>query len=1684
MRSNLTALRLAFEVHLSFKNANSQENIVLSQYAGFGGLSEILIDPKVDALWTDSNKRMRPLVKEFHDLVELYRPNDSAKYIESAKNSVLTGFYTPTPIVEALSSSLKATGIPLNSVLDPSAGSGRFIDTIRVDHRPGDVLMFEKDLLSGLLLSAKSGDTVRNEAFENIGGQKDNLFDLVASNIPFGNISVFDPAFARKGEVEKQATGKIHNYFFLKSVELARPGGLVALITTDSFANTESNRAFRENLLQKAKLISAVRLPNNLFKDAGTEAGSDFIIVQKRAKLIGTFSEQEMLFLEASRPISGEDTVKSNLYFDRAPNRIIHTNQEIATNQYGKPALIYNHSGDAQQIGREVFEVFQQDLLNTFDYRLYQANPLTKSKRKSAPAGQLDLFSSPPVIPFAQPVAIEFTGDRYEHLSQGSIVQQVGTIGTLQVDEAGKTLVEPMRLSSSQNARWGTLIDIRDSYFKLVHQERDNQTESPQLREQLNESYDSFKASFGSLKDRTNIDTILLDPAGRQLLSLETYNEESKTYEKTDIFHRPVHIANAQVATFTPQESLAASLNRFGMVDLKYMSEISGEPSDRLLEELTEQIFYNPLDSSYQIKDVLGSGNIQQKIDQISALRSSTAPDSLEIDQTLRYLKSVRPEPVPFELIDFNLGERWLDTELYSRFASSFFSTEVAVSYSSSIDDFGIKGFDHRYNPKLTEEFAVHSNSRTYTGLDLLHYALLDNVPNITKKVSDGQGREITVRDSEKIRLASQKIDTIRNGFVDWMRELPSSEKKEIEETYNRLYNSEVKQKYDGSHLKFPNLRLQNLGIKELYGSQKDTAWMLIQNAGGIVDHEVGTGKTLTMIVTAYEMKRLGLVAKPMIVGMKANVGAIADTFKAAYPDARILAPSEKDFSKQRRERLFDAMANTAWDCIILTHDQFAKIPQSLDVQKRLIGSEVANLEKDLDELKRTDYRVGTALLKGLERRKVSLTNNLNSVLHQIDEKKDNALDFEKTGIDFLQVDESHKFKNLLFTTRHDRVAGLGNQVGSQRALNMLFAVRTIQEKRGEDSGVAFYSGTPISNSLTELYLLFKYLRPKELERQKMENFDSWLSVYAKKTTDYEYSVTNQLIEKSRFRHFIKVPELAACYSQITDFRTAEMVGVDRPAAVHRLINIKPTEQQAAFTENLIKFAASGDGTLLGRRPLSESEERAKMLIATNYSKKSALDMRLVDPTNGDHPNSKVSQAAAVISRHYQESAPFKGTQIVFCDLGTPSGTSLFNVYDALKTKLIHEYDMPANEIRFIHDAKNDKQRQQIIRDTNEGRIRVLMGSTEKLGTGVNAQKHIVAMHHLDVPWKPSDFEQRVGRGVRAGNETAKNHFGNQVQNYVYAVERTLDNFMFNLLQNKTLFISQIKNQNISVRSIDEGGMDETNGMNYAEYVALLSGNKDLLEKAKTEKQIAGLESERTIFNKDMASQRRSYSVLEKTLERVGEVLEKLKADKKLLHGNERENHPLVEEDKIEELGISMLTAQQKKVVGIAKIATFNGFELSADTFKFDGHTQHKWDVRSPNGIVYRHNNGYLNSGKIRTVGEYVNKATSSEQIAKLLIHQQEKQEELTRDIKIASESQNKPWPKEGKLRELKANLSDIEKRLTESLKPDKESADQSLESTPQSQAVKQENSRELDRPKADETGTGIKSPRFSKIRG
>src|SRR5690554_6163139 len=488
-------------------------------------------------------------------------------------------------------------------------------------------------------------------------------------------------------------------------------------------------------------------------------------------------------------------------------------------------------------------------------------------------------------------------------------------------------------------------------------------------------------------------------------------------------------------------------------------------------------------------------------------------------------------------------------------------------------------------------------------------------------------------------------------------------------------------------------------------------------------------------------------------------------------------------------------------------------------------------------------------MLKGAEKQKENLEVKLKTLQHDIENRKDDIVDFKMMGIDHLFIDESHQFKNLMFNTRHSRVAGLGNQQGSQKALNLLFAIRTIQERTQSDMGATFLSGTTISNSLTELYLLFKYLRPRALEKQGINSFDAWAAIYAKKTTDYEFSVANNIVAKERFRYFIKVPELAQFYSEITDYRTAEMIGIDRPEKNEIFYNIPPTPDQEKFIEKLMEFAKTGKGELLGRAPLSKKEEEAKMLIATDYARKMSLDMRMVSPHYQDHPDNKASHCAKNIAKYYNKFNAQKGTQFVFSDLGTYKPNE-WNVYSEIKRKLVEDHGIPAHEIRFIQEAKNDKQRKALIKGMNDGTIRVLFGSTSMLGTGVNAQKRCVAIHHLDTPWRPSDLQQRDGRGVRAGNEIAKHFAGNNVDVIIYAVEKSLDSYKFNLLHCKQTFISQLKSGAMGARTIDEGAMDEKSGMNFSEYMALLSGNTDLLDKAKLEKRIASLEGERKSFNK------------------------------------------------------------------------------------------------------------------------------------------------------------------------------------------------------------------------------------------
>ncbi len=494
-----------------------------------------------------------------------------------------------------------------------------------------------------------------------------------------------------------------------------------------------------------------------------------------------------------------------------------------------------------------------------------------------------------------------------------------------------------------------------------------------------------------------------------------------------------------------------------------------------------------------------------------------------------------------------------------------------------------------------------------------------------------------------------------------------------------------------------------------------------------------GTGKTLIMCVAAFEMKRLGLANKPMIIGLKSNVHDISDTFKRAYPNAKVLYPGKEDFTPEKRIRIFHDIKNNNWDCIILTHDQFLKIPQSAEIQQEIYGQEIESIEENLAVFEQQGNEISGWIKKGLEKRKENLEAKLERLEQEIKERTDDVIDFKQMGIDHLYVDESHSFKNLMFNTRHTRVSGLGNPEGSMKAMNLLFAIRTIQERTGKDLGATFLSGTTISNSLTELYLLFKYLRPKEMERQGITCFDGWAAVYAKKSTDFEFSVTNQIVQKERFRYFIKVPELANFYAEITDYKTAKDVGVDRPELNEQLYHIPPTPEQEIFIQKLMKFAETGNTTYIDREPLSKAEEKAKMLIATNYSNKMSLDMRLIDPEYGDNPGNKASHCAAKIAEYYYRYLDQKGTQFIFSDLSTYKPDQ-WNIYSEIKRKLVEDHNIPERQIKFIQEANSDNARKELFDKMNSGRIRFLFGSTQKLGTGVNAQERAVAIHHLDIP--------------------------------------------------------------------------------------------------------------------------------------------------------------------------------------------------------------------------------------------------------------------------------------------------------------------------------------------------------------
>ena len=2102
LNDNIKAIETAFILDREQRTPTARERLLLERYCGFGGLKCILNPARelADAVhWAKSDLELFAPTVELHRLIRENSKNESEykQLMDSLKQSVLTAFYTPSAVTEALTDVLKEHQIIPEKVLEPSAGIGAFVDSVLDNNPKADIMAFEKDLLTGKILRHLHPEQkVRIEGFEKIEKPFNDYFDLAISNIPFGDVAVFDPSYTAMKGMRALVTRRIHNYFFVKALDTVRDGGLVAFITSQGVLNAKNNSAARFMMLYHADLVSAIRLPNNLFtENANTEVGSDLIILQKNTQKESLRGDDNLL----DTVYNDENRIPTNNYYLEHPERIIHTTAKLDTDPFGKPAMIYTHEDGVEGIAEDLRKMLNEDFGRNFHLSRYLGKEQTTSwnevergqkqgqpaprYRESAPAteqnplwnkgerwpevgltkleqseqgaeqgqiehehsepasatghttswneverwpevgqtklgqpelgqpemepelgqieaapeqtklgaeqGQIEMEHSEPALatghttswnevergqeqsqsgqtklghskpeqpepgleqgqpkprysesvpsteqshhqPPVQMTLFDLWGMEEDnrlkgHATKKKTAASVGAaatgsaaakkmprkkasplvknvnptfeVGTKPVEKEAKPLLAeakghetaqkrktvtrdevelehktaprdaveleqimargnetvhmhetqlehvmvkgqevarenevapgyettqgnktaqeakpilpgdepyasisweenppingfyemmmtmapedrvllrqkaelhrqeqlkalgvedtldpkfkppmepievlkaqighghskgneakedsktqstlketnhereqqkeqerkreeqarkkedvmkprpfdeklesfhregsivldsarnigvlkdltkygatfmPLDLNMEQKEKAVLYIALRDAYQKLYTYEAEEQTENKQMRESLNGYYDAFFIRFGNLNAKQNVKFILMDASGRDMLSLERV--ENGQFTKSDIFDHLVSFSLDEVSHVDSlEEALTASLNKFGRIDLPYMTELSDMPEQELTEALKGRIYYNPLIDGYEIADRFIAGNVIEKAERIEEWLKEN-PDHAIVRESLEALKASFPEPIAFEDLDFNFGERWIPTGVYSAYMSHLFNTQVSIVYSDSMDEYSAKC--SMKTMAITDEYMVKGYYRHYDGMSLLKHALHNTCPDMMKSIGeDENGNDIKVRDSEGIQLANAKIDEIRNGFTEWLEEQSDSFKERLTTMYNRKFNCFVRPKYDGSHQTFPGLDLKALGgkygVKSVYPSQKDCVWMLLQNGGGICDHEVGTGKTLIMCMAAHEMKRLGMAHKPMIIGLKANVAEIAATYQTAYPHARILYASEKDFSTKNRVSFFNNIKNNDYDCVIMSHDQFGKIPQSPELQRQILQAELDTVEENLEVIRTQGKDVSRGMLKGLEKRKQNLEVKLQKIAYSIEQRTDDVVDFRMMGIDHLFVDESHQFKNLMFNTRHDRVAGLGNSEGSQKALNMLFAIRTIQERTGRDLGATFLSGTTISNSLTELYLLFKYLRPKELERQDIRCFDAWAAIFAKKTTDFEFNVTNNTVQKERFRYFIKVPELAAFYNEITDYRTAEAVGVDRPQKNEILHNIPPTPEQEDFIQKLMEFAKTGDATILGRLPLSETEEKAKMLIATDYARKMALDMRMIDPTCEDHPDNKASHCAKMIADYYKRYDSHKGTQFVFSDLGTYRPGE-WNVYSEIKRKLIEDYGIPSSEIRFIQECKNERARKTVIAAMNEGSVRVLFGSTSMLGTGVNAQKRCVAIHHLDTPWRPSDLAQRDGRGVRAGNEIAKIYADNKVDVIIYAVEKSLDSYKFNLLHCKQTFISQLKSGALGARTIDEGAMDEKSGMNFSEYMAILSGNTDLLDKAKLEKKIASLEGERKSFNKgkrDSETKLQSKTAelgnnkasLKGMTEDYGKFIGKARKDKDgnilnliTLDGVESTNLEVIGKH-LQMLAEKETTGGQYKRIGeiygfpvkiVSKTSFENGLPFVDNRFFVEGNYK------------YQYNYGHIaKSDPIAAANNFLN---ALQKIPSYIEQYDSRCKALEKEIPQLEEIAGKTWKKEEELKGLKAELAALDRKIQLELTP------------------------------------------------
>ena len=1462
LEGNVSAIEVIAKLFKEGRKATDEEKQILSRFRGWGQIDQLSKFYSVDQMRRDTygNSPYRRLA----NAIDTLDPDGKKGVFAGIKRAALSSYYTPTKIASAMNSFLSLAGFKGGTFLDPSMGNGIFEGTLPKDIQERTMITgVELDWLSGQISRALYPDAdVRICGFEK-SELTPNSQDVVTSNVPFGDIEVNDPTWKNDNSpVKRSAQKRIHNYYAVKMLELTRPGGIVAMMTSPAVMDTQSNQHIRRYIAEQGEFLGAVRLPDNTFQ--GTGAMADIIYIRKwkdeedaqKTRENPDYAVREQAFLSSAETTApnkrnGEkQKVSHNAYY--ASNRKNMIGDVVAGNQYNDKSFGLHSELTTDQIAKEVEKAVKR-IVGDRKGMLFDT---TRTSRE-----------------VKQAVREEYKGDG-NWVSTGNLVIQDGKVGVLtatknEYGEVTRVFEEQPQLAK-QKKRIIAMGEVRTAMKELIAGQIDglSDTKLNMLRAKLKRAYDEFVSKYGKLQDTDNA-VVLSDIDGYTLQALEVW-KGGKFQGLSDIFTKnTIKPALKLEDAKTPQEAITTSLAEYGEIRGEYIEKALGAD---WFEQCGDLVFKEPnATDRYVTRDEYLSGDVVAKLEEA---KTAAATDPT-FERNVKELEQVQPATIPFDDITIHLGARWIPQEVLNDFvketlglhASSSRSYEWVDGERREIIKSGVV-----YVPE-TDSFEINIEAKELGGQaedwktadksikEIFQAALEDKDFRIVRKDKDGN----TWIDQEATELANSKVADLREHFEQW---LPGDDNRiqTMERAYNDRFNRIVLRKWDGSHLNVPGL----MG-KELRPHQKDAVWMLINNRGGIVDHIVGAGKTLVMQSAIMEMRRMGIAKKPMIVALKSTVPQIAREFKEAYPTARVLAPSEKDFSTENRKKFFANISLNDYDCIIVSHEQYCKIPHSEEAEGDVVNEQLAQLDAMIEYLYGTGDKsqLTKRQIKSLEKRRQNLHAKLEK---RLDRSTDREFCFENMGIDYLFVDECHQFKSLPYVTSYQNVAGLGEASGSNKAVALLTGIRHLQKMHQGDKGTVFLSGTTITNSLVEIYNLLNYLRPRKLEQLGMPTFDAWASTFAVHSSELEAGVSNEFKMKDRFRYFDNVPELSQLYAEIADVRNDYNLQLPKPKVDGKTVIVPQSDAVAEINREVVNMLQTKDGSYFGIHP-KDQKKFPWGLVASGISAKAAVSPRLVFPEMDDSVG-KISYCCDNIKKSYDEMKEQKGVQLVFCELGVPTKGKEYDAYHDIINRLTKDYGIPREEIAYIQQVKNDTEKEALFQKVRDGKVRILIGGTRNMGTGVNVQTRITDLHMLTVPWQPADLEQCIGRGSRQGNVVAHDFLNNKVRVHYYATEGSLDLYKYQLLDAKGKMFTQFKMGTISgERSFDEGDADENGNIDPAQMVALLSGNPIIFEKSKQDKLVKKLKSLYNGFLRDQQRKRQNYETVTKKVDNLKRLI-------------------------------------------------------------------------------------------------------------------------------------------------------------------------------------------------------------------